>query len=325
MTNEFLRKNIAARVDINSAHVHCAELIHDLFKNAPQVIRPITTHMLSAPGKGVRTSMLFFSAMGADGLIPKEAIAGAAAVEIFHLATLVHDDVIDDADTRRGIQSVQSKFSKKEAILCGDFLFGLAFAAIADIYEPYTEFAKKFANSVSKICLGELRQYSNNFNSNIHLYEYIKTIRGKTAVLFHISAYGGGLIGGASKKELMALGMFGTYFGMMFQIVDDCKDYVLNGKQAKKPTLIDISSGVVNLPLIMAYLREPELRKQPLTIALIQDVQRLGGVNDAFAIAKMYEQKAYRILSRLENKSQIAELKSMMVQVLCLIKESNDA
>ena len=325
MTNVFQNRNIADRIDINSAHTHCAELIRDLFKNAPKAIRPITTHMLSAPGKGVRTSLLFLCAMGADGLIPKEAVAAAASVEVFHMATLVHDDVIDEADTRRGIQSVQSKFSKKEAILCGDYLFGLAFAAIADIYEPYTDFAKKFALAVSKICLGELRQYGNNFNSNIHFYDYLKTIHGKTAVLFHLSAFGGGLIGGASEKELHALGRFGTYFGMVFQIIDDCKDYVLNGTEALKPTQSDICSGVINLPLLMAFLKEPALRKSPLTIGLIQDVQRLGGVADAFGIAKKYERKATRVLSRLENKEQAAKLEALMAQPFGLLKEYNYA
>ena len=325
MTNLFLDKHIAKKVDINSAHTHCAELIHALFKNAPEAIRPITTHLLSAPGKGVRTTLLFLSAMDANGLVPKETILAAAAIEILHLATLVHDDVIDEADTRRGIQSVQSKFSKKEAILCGDYLFCLAFAAISDIYEPYTKFARKFASAVSKICLGELKQYSNNYNTSIHFYEYLKTIHGKTAVLFHISAYGGALIGGASEKEIVALGKFGTYFGMIFQIVDDCKDYVLNGTQAKKPTQNDICSGVVNLPLLMTYLKEPTLRNTPLTIDLLQDVQRLGGVTDAFAIAKKYEKKAKHILSGLENKEKSAELEALVVQVLTVLKEGSHA
>jgi len=321
MTKVFLDKHIPNRIDINSAHTHCAEFIHDLFKHAPEAIRPITTHLLSAPGKGVRTTLLFLSAMDSDGLVPKETILAAAAIEILHLATLIHDDVIDEADTRRGIESVQSKFSKKEAILCGDYLFCLAFAAISDIYEPYTSFARKFASAVSKVCLGELKQYSNNYNTDIQFQEYLKTIHGKTAVLFHISAYGGALMGGCSEKEVTALGKFGTYFGMIFQIVDDCKDYVLNGTEAMKPTQNDICSGVVNLPLLMTYLKEPTLRKSPLTIDLLRDVQRLGGVTDAFSIAEKYEKKAKRVLGTLENKEKAAELAAILGQVLGLLKE----
>jgi len=325
MTNVFLDKNIAEKVDINSTQALCAELIHDLFKKAPEAVRPITTHLLSAPGKGVRSKLLFLSAMDSDGLVPKETILAAAAVEILHLATLIHDDVIDEADTRRGIQSVQSKFSKKEAILCGDYLFCLAFAAISDISEPYTQFTRKFATSVSKICLGELKQYSNNYNTGIHFYEYLKTIHGKTAALFHISAYGGALMGGAPEKEIVALGKFGTYFGMVFQIIDDCKDYVLDGTQAKKPTQNDICSGVVNLPLLMSYLKEPALRNSPFDISLLQDVQRLGGVADAYTIAKKYEKKAKHVLGTLANSDKSVKLESLMTQVLNIMKEGSYA
>ena len=325
MTNVFPIQNIADRIDITSAHTYCAEAVYELFKNAPPVIRPITTHMLGARGKGARTSLLFTSAMGADGLVPKEVVPAAAAVEIFHMATLAHDDVIDEADTRRGIQSVQSKFSKKEAILCGDFLFGLAFAAIADIYEPYTKFARKFAVSVSKICLGELRQFGNSYNSNIQFYDYIKTIHGKTAVLFHLSAYGGGILGGLPEEQYVALGKFGAYYGIVFQIIDDCKDYILSDCQAQKPTKSDISAGVVNLPLLMAYLKEPALRKSPFTFELIKDVIRLDGVAGALEIARKYEKKAGRVLCSLENGRQAAELSSLMAAPFALLEDHSNA
>jgi heptaprenyl diphosphate synthase len=316
MTNILLDQRIPEKVDINSAHKHCAELVHDLFSKAPSAIRPITTHILSAPGKGVRTTLLFLSAMDADGLVPKEVIQAATAVEILHLATLVHDDVIDEAETRRGIQSIHSKFSKKEAILCGDYLFCLAFATISGIYEHYVKFTSKFTGAISKICLGELKQYSNNYNSKLSFFEYIKIIHGKTAALFHISAYGGALIGGMPENEIKALGKFGTYFGMIFQIVDDCKDYTLSESEALKPTKSDIASGIVNLPLLMTFIKEPLLRRTPFTAELINDVQRLGGVADAFGIAEKYEKKARSVLNTLENKGKATALKNLMEQVL---------
>ena len=320
MTDGFPYKDIPERINISMAHHYCGQQMQELFERSPLPIRPITMHLLSAPGKGVRSSLLFCAAMDREGFVPKEAIAAATAVEIFHLATLVHDDVIDEADTRRGIQSVQNKFGKKEAILCGDYLFGLAFVAIAEIYEPYGDCVKTFAKTVSKICLGELRQHRNNFNRDIHLYDYLRTIYGKTAALFYLSGYGGGLLGGASPKELRSLGEFGTYFGMVFQIVDDCKDYILKDKEALKPTLSDIGCGVVNLPLLMAYLKEPTLRKAPFTLELIQDVQRLDGVGDALNIARKYEKKGKRLLDGLENKEQSLKLEALMTQVFQPLK-----
>jgi len=325
MTKVFSNPNIPQKLDFDSAHKYCAGLIHDLFANAPMVIRPITMHMLSAPGKGIRTSLLFTSAIDSDGLVPRDAVCAAAAIEIFHLATLVHDDVIDEADTRRGIESVQSKFSKKEAIICGDYLFCLAFAAISSIYEPYAKFAKKFTSAISQICLGELRQYTNNYNTGILFYEYLRTIYGKTAVLFHLSAYGGALVGGACEKEVELLGKFGRYFGMIFQIMDDCKDYALNDAQALKPTQNDINSGVVNLPLLMAFLKEPQLRKAAFDMGLISDVHRLGGVPASVDVAKKYEKKAKKALSALGDRNKASRLEDLMSQALNMLMEGAHA
>jgi len=320
MTNVTFNKHIPDRVDITSAHLQCSEVIHDLFKNTPGAIRPLTTHLLSAHGKGVRAKLLLHSSMDSDGMVTGDAVRAAAAVEIVHLATLIHDDVIDEADTRRGIQSIQSKFGKKEAVLCGDYLFCLAFNVTSNLAEPYAKFAQKFTSAISRVCLGELRQFSNNHNTDIGIYDYLRTIRGKTAALFHIATYGGALIGGAPEKKLLALGRFGIYFGMIFQIVDDCKDYVLESSQAKKPTQSDICSGVINLPLLMAYLKEPALRNAPLTINLLQDVRRLGGVDYAYELAKKYEVKSQRILSQLENKKQAEELTSVLSQLMGALK-----
>lgn len=322
MTKVFLEQDIPKELTLDAAHSHSAAFICKLYDQAPLVIRPITQHILQSPGKGVRTSLLLASAMQENGKVPKEAIVAAAAVEIFHMATLVHDDVIDEADTRRGIASVQSKFSKKKAILCGDYLFCLSFAAISSIYEPYTAFAEKFATSASQICLGEMRQYGNNYNAQLELYDYLKTIRGKTAALFHISAYGGALLGGETEKECRLLGRFGTYLGMIFQILDDCKDYILNPEQAKKPTNSDIAAGVVNLPLLMAYFKEPSLRDMPFTVDLIRDVHRLDGVSAALELAKKYEKKARKIVASLENQNKSAYLEQLMDDILRKVKEA---
>ena len=317
-----LRQQLPQKMEINSAAEHAAGLMFHLFENAPKPVRPMTKHLASASGKGVRTSLLLTSAMDEEGLVPKDTILAGVAIEVFHLATLIHDDIIDNADTRRGIPSLHVEFSKKQAVICGDYLMCMALSAVSTIYEPYKDFVEQFTSAIEKVCLGELRQHSNHNNTDISFYEYLRTIHGKTAALFHISAYSGALIGGCSDKELKQMGKLGTYFGMIFQILDDCKDYMLSDSEALKPTKTDIAAGVVNLPLLMAFLKEPELRNiakraigNPIEAGkLINDVCRLEGVSSSIAVVEKYEKKAANILNNISNKRKAEELGKVLAQ-----------
>jgi len=332
MTRISLSQDLPQRLSIVEASEHTAALIFHSFEHAPKPVRPMTKHLASASGKGVRTSLLLTSAMDEAGLVPKEAILAAAAVEIFHLATLVHDDVIDDASSRRGIDSVHVKFSRKEAVICGDYLLCMAVSAISTIYEPYKDLANKFTDAVERVCLGELRQYSNNYNTAIRFYEYLRIIRGKTAALFYISAYAGALIGGCPEKDIVQMGRLGTYIGMIFQIIDDCKDYMLDERDALKPTKTDIASGVVNLPLLMAFLKEPALREaakstmgNPLKVnGLIHDVHRLDGVGSSLAIVGSYHKKANNILKSIHCKKKSEALEKLLSDQLLIAKTFTD-
>jgi len=278
----------------------------------------MTEHLAAALGKGIRTKLLMACAMDSRGFVPKDTVYAAAAVEMFHLATLVHDDIIDDAKTRRGIQSVHARFSKKEAVICGDYLLCVSIYAISTIHTPYTHLIEKFSKIVSQVCLGELRQLSNH--TDMGFFDYLRTIHGKTAALFRISAYAGGVLSSAEPSEINRLSKFGTYLGMMFQMIDDCKDYLLSEREALKPTKSDIAAGVINLPLLMSFLKEPGLRhmaKEAIQGAcnyhsIFDEVHRLGGVPATFDIILKYEKKAMKILRSLENSQKSAVLEEIL-------------
>ncbi|MCL1995212.1 MAG: polyprenyl synthetase family protein [Defluviitaleaceae bacterium] len=236
--------------------------IEQALGRSPKQIAPLAGHLLDSRGQGVRAKLLLTAASNNEQ-IHDHAIKAASAIEIFHLATLVHDDVIDDSPIRRGLPSVQSKFGKKHAVICGDYLFGLSLSMVADIYQPYTEFGEKFVKNIRLICLGELQQLSNANNLDLPFFDYLRIINGKTAVLFHVATFGGAIIskyhGNLNERQAKQIGRLGTYFGIIFQILDDCKDYTLDTKTAKKPTNTDIANGVVNLPLIMAMSKDMRL------------------------------------------------------------------
>ncbi|MCL2017073.1 MAG: polyprenyl synthetase family protein [Defluviitaleaceae bacterium] len=317
MTRIILDERTPKRLTISAAREHSAALIQKLFANTPKPIRPITEHLAAAQGKGVRTAVLLAAALDESEQVPRETILAATAIELFHMATLVHDDVIDDAASRRGIASIHAKFSKKEAIICGDYLFCVATSTVSTIYEPYKDFVMKFATAIERVCLGELRQYANNYNMNMNLQEYLRIIHGKTAALFFISAYAGALIGGADERQAKKIGRIGTFLGMIFQILDDCKDYMLDESQALKPTKTDIAQGVINLPMLMALAKEPALRianpTDLLTVdRLVNDVYRLNGVNDAIVIVEKYAKKIHNTIATLGNAPKQAALQALL-------------
>lgn len=314
-----IKNNLQDKVNIKTATEQVAIYLQDIFLNSPKAINHITTHLAKVSGKHVRANLLLICAMDNAALIKKEAIDAACAVEIFHLATLIHDDIIDNAPIRRGIESVQSKFSQKEAVIAGDYLFGVSLGIIANIHKPFVSLAPKFANVTKQICLGELRQHGNNFNGDLSFFDYLKTIYGKTAALFYMSAYGGAAFAYDDMAQIKKIGRLGTYFGMAFQILDDCKDYTMDVSQAKKPTQNDIVTGVVNLPLLLAIAKDDNLKAMLDERAykeIIIRVKELKTTDQAFEISQKYVEKAQKILKNIEPLEKRDKLKELFCSQL---------
>jgi heptaprenyl diphosphate synthase len=207
----------------------------------------------------MRARAVLACAMDRDGKVPKDAVIFAAAVETLHLATLVHDDVMDDADTRRGQVTLQKMAGKRNAVICGDYLLAAAIKELAGASqdERYKEF--DFSTYVQRIALGELRQNMNNRNFRLRAYRYLTIIDGKTAALFEASYHAGALAGGATKEQIKLYRKLGRFTGIIFQLTDDCIDYENSKEVALKPVMADFENGVVTLPLIHAFSEDPSL------------------------------------------------------------------
>lgn len=282
--------------------------VTDTLNRALPGLNEMTAYLTQAMGKGARAKLLLTAAMDPEQNVPDSAIKAAAAIEILHMATLVHDDVIDAAPLRRGIETVQQKFGQKRAVICGDYLLCMSVSLLTTI--EYTEDRKDYAlvprvsRALSHICRGEYLQYQNNGNMDLDMFTYLKIISGKTAALFYISASIGGLLGGEDEQNIRMLGRFGQYLGLVFQIIDDCKDYEFNEAAAQKSVGNDLVGGVVTLPLIMALRNEPALRRmagdalsmKAVIPDLIQEVRRVGGPDGSRAVAQRYMAKANQAL-----------------------------
>ena len=273
------------------------------------LVADIMRHLTLANGKNFRAMLLLAASTDKDGYVPRNAMISAAALEILHLATLLHDDVIDDAEIRRGQPSIQNMFGKKSAVICGDYLFCKCFLLIADMSAQFQERFKDIAKAMTKICMGEFRQFKHNGDTSLSVRDYFRIIAGKTSALFSLALYSGAIVGGNDEKEARCLARFGYYIGMIFQLMDDCMDYETDYLTAKKSVKHDLAEGVITLPLIYAIYKKPELKdviKNHTPTAselnsIISDVLALGCVDTTRDVAERYYQKAKKTLKQIQD------------------------
>ncbi len=271
----------------------------EVLDSSPTVLKPVMEDLKEAQGKFIRAKVVIATALAlnkdlvtTDEKVLEKIINIAVAVELTHLATLVHDDIIDDAPLRRGKESTQSKYGKKIAVIAGDYLFTKCFSVIANNNLKNLE---NFSKAVAAICAGEAYQLENNKNFDLTLANYKAIIAGKTSALFALSMYGVGIELEASTKISERLGRAGYYMGLVFQMVDDCIDYESDDEKAKKLVIKDLKEGVITYPLIHAFKNNPELKEtlkdnftiENITFA-IEEVRRLNGVGATKDLAKKY-------------------------------------
>lgn len=296
----------------------CARL-DDTLTSAPRIIREYTSYLTHAQGKHIRARGLLACAISSDG-IAEEAADIAAAVELLHLATLVHDDIIDDADLRRGFPSLHKQFGSRTAVICGDYLMCAALKLGANAASKHEDKRGKFTltDYITPICLGELRQHINNRNLNLTVRQYLSIIRGKTAAIFKGSFCAGAMLSCDSDSEAKAYARLGHYVGMMFQLSDDCMDYTSTQYHAKKPVRSDFEQGVITLPLIHALAADSSLAtaissNELTTQSLYARVLELGGIQFAKAIASLYRAKALRLMEKL---NPIEEKRGLLIKII---------
>lgn len=269
------------------------------------VVKTYTSHLALTRGKFFRAASLLTCAMNNDGLIDYNAVKLAAAVEVLHLATLVHDDVIDDADIRRGLPTLQKKFGKKTAVICGDYLLSTALRMAASVENKRDYLDIDVPDYVARICVGELTQHVNNGNFDLSFYQYLKIIAGKTAALFEASFFAGAVLSGCGSHEYNAYKKLGRCLGMVFQLTDDCMDFEADEDMARKPVQSDFEKGVVTLPVILAFRKDASLKERAARNEVTADeinraVVRTEGLSFTRLVAKRYYSKYIKLLDRID-------------------------
>ena len=223
-TQNQARPQAACYPGFDAAFEAVKERIDGALTGSPGLIRSYTAHLAGARGKMIRAAALLACAQGEDGGIPADAAELAAAVEMLHLATLVHDDVIDDADLRRGIPTLQRMYGRRTAVICGDYLLAASLRLAAQVGDRERYLDLRLPDYVGRICLGELGQHLNNGNLELTAYRYLKIIGGKTAALFEAAFYAGALFFTEEGDRHVLSKAARVAGGIRFGTGRDCKD-----------------------------------------------------------------------------------------------------
>src|SRR5918996_3221161 len=214
-------------------------------------------HLLTAGGKRFRPLLVLLGGHFGDPTDPR-LVPGAVAIELTHLATLYHDDVIDEAQSRRGIASVNARWDNTVAILTGDFLFARASEISSDLG---TEVTRLLALTIARVCEGQIREVQSAGRLDADEGAYLEVIRRKTAALIATSCRLGGVLSGADAGAVDRLDRFGQALGMAFQLSDDIMDLVADRATLGKEPGADLLEGVYTLPIIYA-LRDSARREE---------------------------------------------------------------
>lgn len=211
------------------------------------LIRQVAEYIIHSGGKRLRPALVLFTAgaMGYQGTRHHEL---AAVVEFIHTATLLHDDVVDESDLRRGNKTANAMFGNAASVLVGDFLYSRAFQMMVGV--DNMRVMRVLADATNVIAEGEVLQLLNCHNADVGIDDYMRVIRYKTAKLFEAASRLGGILGGADDEQENRLAAFGMHLGTAFQIIDDVLDYSADEAETGKHLGDDLAEGKPTLPLI---------------------------------------------------------------------------
>ncbi|MCI0753326.1 polyprenyl synthetase family protein [Teichococcus vastitatis] len=236
----------------------CNQLIIDRMQSPVQLIPQLAAHLIAAGGKRLRP-MLTLSAARLCGYQGERHIGLAACVEFIHTATLLHDDVVDESELRRGQASANAIFGNKASVLVGDFLFARAFQLMVADGAP--EVLRILSSAAATIVEGEVLQLVIQNDTASTEAQYLQVIEGKTAALFAAATRVGAVVADRPTQQAEALDSYGRNLGIAFQLIDDALDYSAVQEQLGKTVGDDFREGKITLPVLLAFARGGEEEK----------------------------------------------------------------
>ena len=256
------------------------------------------SYVCASSGKRIRPALALLAG-GATGGTTEEHTRLAVILELVHIASLVHDDIMDGAEVRRGLPTASAKWGHSLSVLLGDALFAYALE-LATQYDDI-EISRAIAKASRDVCTGEILQTQRRFDLNLTIPEYLRVIEMKTAALFAVAAGLGARLNGQSEEVQGALHRYGLKLGTVYQIYDDCLDLVGDESKAGKTLRTDLIKGKLTLPMLYLLMDATETQKSKLSRLLLQgepmDTSMLAGIADYEGAIERAVQDAQRMLN----------------------------
>ena len=301
------------------------QLFKQSLKSKVTIVDLITRYILKQKGKKVRPLLVLLSSKISGG-IQNRSYRGAILVELLHTATLVHDDVVDNAETRRSFPSINAIWKNKAAVLMGDYL--LAKGLMLAVESTDFDFLKVITQTVKRMSEGELLQMNKTRKLDLDEETYFKIISDKTASLLSTCCEIGARATTDDEEKIEAMRKFGENLGIAFQIRDDIRDYIGNKSLLGKPLGGDIREKKLTLPIIYALKQAPSKEAKNILSEIksgakkinveyvLKFVERMGGIAYSENIAKEYTQKAIHNISMFDNSETKTALEDLVMFVV---------
>jgi heptaprenyl diphosphate synthase len=299
--------------------------LEQIISESDGVIREMCQYLFQAGGKRIRPLLVLYGGQIFSKVSP-ELVRAAAAVEMIHMASLVHDDIIDEADWRHSQPVLHKVWGAQYALLCGDYLFTKAFEILAENHKMSST-VHLMAKAIQQMCRGELLQAGDRFDCTVNIERYYQRIIQKTALFLQYICQTGAIIGGADPEQERLLGDYGLHLGIAFQIKDDIMDFCGDSTAMGKPKRGDLRQGNLTLPVIFAlkhskygdWLREI-IRQRNYQDPVLEKIENVlmetGSLNKAYHIAALHVQRGKDCLTQLPESPYVQLLEALANKVL---------
>lgn len=282
--------------------------LNDAIQADHAVLREASTQLLQAGGKRIRPVFVLLSAQFGNydiNRIKKVAVS----LELIHMASLVHDDVIDDAELRRGKPTIKHLYGNRVAMYTGDYMLASALEHITTLSKPSAH--RVLSKTMVQVAAGEIEQIKDKYNWNQNLRNYLRRIKRKTALLIASSCKLGAIATDVSEKNANQLFKYGYYIGMSYQIIDDILDFTASKRELGKPAGNDLLQGNITLPVLFAMkdnqfnqllrntFNNPDHVSREEMNYLIEQLKQTNAIEESYKVSDHYLEKALRALDTL--------------------------
>ncbi|WP_077621732.1 heptaprenyl diphosphate synthase component II [Sediminibacillus massiliensis] len=287
---------------------HIEKALNKTIRSKHPVLREASSQLLQAGGKRLRPVFVLLAAKFGDYQITRvEKVA--VSLELIHMASLVHDDVIDEAQLRRGEPTVKARWDNRIAMYTGDYIFARSLEYLSALEKPKAH--RILSETMVELCIGEMEQIRDKYHLEQNVRNYLRRIKRKTALLISSSCSLGAIASDVPAHYEKALNRYGYYIGMSYQIIDDILDFTSTEKQLGKPAGSDLMQGNLTLPVFYA-MENPDFKEElnrlfavPEDIShedirpFIDMIKNSDVIERSYALSDMYLDKAYKSLEEL--------------------------